>query len=682
MTPKSPLNLRGLNERRAGANGFCSIRNGNLVLGDDTRARFWGIDAYRQMFMDETDVDAFVSAMAARGVNLIRIKGSLCDPVSKRFGTVDQASLKKLCYFVHACAKNGVYVALALYDPNDYVIASTGKPPYGLLYISKRFRALYKKWMASILLADNPYTRRKLCQDPAIVWFEIQSGGGFFSDTFTRIPEKYLGQLETSYTKWLLDQHGDADNTIREWNMPNKFHPVIKGDNIRDDKPLFRLFPPKSFSAKALSNPAKNHLNRRKGEQVKFLVQRCRKVNADLIGYLKRKCRFKGLVRVGNITVGAESLRPAAYLVASDGDLVAGDLFVKGPSKPDGALIERDRFRNRTVLTNPLASPMVYPRLKSKAFVATTNWLFPNKYRAEAVPFVSAYAALCGADVYIWNNADSPLWDGRLGRSSIQSPAILGAFPLYALMFRRGDIAEEKKTIISRRLSVKDILNLKGDGLNIAGAAEDRRLKPPLKFGPVNPLAAFVGKVEIAISGKGDTGFVSNTPLDEFLDEKTGVVSSATGQLALNYSIGVARINTPCAQGVVGIFGGKPIKLDNLSITVDNKFARVVAVALDGKPLAKSKRILVHAFSQESNSGWKEGRLRGKNIRVVESPGSAPVLIEKIHAKLAFLGKDSGGWNAWKLDVNGNRVGNIALKEGRLILEFPQDAMYVELTAK
>jgi len=150
------LDLRHYNDKYAGVHGFLKRKRNGLVFNDGTKARFWGVNAYDILQMEEETVNFFVNQMAKYGVNLVRINGPLNPRHQKEFGPWDKKLLNRLHFLVSACKKKGIYVALALYNPGDYAV--TGKmnlagydeskniPPYGLLAANPDYRSRYKKW--------------------------------------------------------------------------------------------------------------------------------------------------------------------------------------------------------------------------------------------------------------------------------------------------------------------------------------------------------------------------------------------------------------------------------------------------------------------------------------------------------------------------------------------------------
>lgn len=693
----SAFDLRKLNESKSGTYGFCKVDQKGFVFADGTRPHFWGINVYDPIKMDNDGIIAFVKQMAKFGVNLIRINGSLCNPENKSFGVIDKTLLDRLFYFIAVCRKNGVYVALANYDPADYIIKPTdgfegytkdeaNKQPIGLLLTSEKYRKLYKKW-ALFLKKTNPYTRLKLYKDPTIVWFEIQSGKGVLLDALKYLPKAQREKLDKEYNKWLIKRYGDLPYVLKSWSTPKKYHPIIEEDGRKGAR-TFRILPFDSFKYSVLKNSDFDYFNKRKMDQMKFIADASAKINKDLIQYLRKKCHFKGVISVGNSSTSAPFILNGldAYM-KSTGEIIAYNKFVY-PVKPEKIkeILHAGSFvKSRSILRNPFLSPVVQPNYTGKAnVISEVAWAVPNNYRGEAVSFVSAYSSLQGHNTYLWYQADSNSWVSRLSTFSTQSAGIMGMFPGYALMFRRGDI-KEGRPIILQKLNMDDVYDLGGDGIFMEDlTSQDRLKKIPSFEGKINPFSFFVGKVDTQIVTNEKSFLLEKLKIKKYLNTKKSTVSSSTNELSLDYKDGQLTINAPKAQGFTG-FTKKGLlkKLNDVTFNLKNSFINILAISLDDKPLADSKHILVQAFTRENNNGWKTEKVPKESFYRLLNVGDSPLVVENISAKVSFPGKNSKGWEIWLLDSNGYRLTQLDFDDSKTIsFNFPEDALYVELKKK
>ena len=688
------ISLRKLNEKKSGSYGFCKVDpKKGLVFENGKKVKFWGINAYEPIKMNHDSVDAFVKKAASLGVNLIRVQGNLCNPDTKQFGDIDPDLFDKLCYFIKACKENGVYVALANYNPSDYILNSKSEfegyqqeaSPYGLLYINPQFREIYKKW-AMFLRRNNKYTNIRLYKDPTIIWFEIENGQGILSEEFKTIPKEQKQLIEDIYNKWLTKKYGGVQEVLHGWNIANKYHPVIEEDGLRSGKQCYRLLPPDSFEPKILKGETTDFMNKRKTDQIKFLIQHCRKINKELIDYIRNECRFKGMISIGNSTVDApETLRPVRDYIYSSGDIIAQKSeFDAKILNNISTLSTNIFFQSRSALKNPLASPVVNPLFPGKASVTTSvSWPLPNRYRAEAVPFIAAYSSLHGADIYLWYNVDSPSWSSRLKKYTIQDPAIMGEFPAAALMFRRGDISPGN-TLVKKWIGINDIIELKGDGFSKSKYKDKINLSSvDVEKGETNPLACLAGKVEHIFDEK-KSAYVKNSDLSKYYDEAKSQVKSTNDELKLDFKKGYLAINTSKSQGITGFFNVDVIrKLKDISVNMENRYGTILVTSLDDKDIAISKHILIQCFTEENNYNWKTSPVRGKEFRRIDNLGDSPLIIMAINGSVSFPKMDNKGWEIWKLDINGKRTSQLKnLTTEYLKVPLTSDTMHIELIKK
>ena len=93
----------------------------------------------------------------------------------------------------------------------------------------------------------------------------------------------------------------------------------------------------------------------------------------------------------------------------------------------------------------------------------------------------------------------------------------------------------------------------------------------------------------------------------------------------------------------------------------DTDPATVVVAALDGLPLAASKRLLVLHLTDAQSSGI---RFASPRHNLVEAWGGAPILIRAGSIRLDLPG--AGRLTAWALDLGGARREEIVLRNGHL----------------
>jgi hypothetical protein len=125
----------------------------------------------------------------------------------------------------------------------------------------------------------------------------------------------------------------------------------------------------------------------------------------------------------------------------------------------------------------------------------------------------------------------------------------------------------------------------------------------------------------------------------------------------LDYGKGLLVVNAPSAQGASGnlkIAG--TIELAALTISSDLDLAHIIAVALDDKPLATSRRILLQTMSEERTTGFST-EADGAAIRRITNIGRDPWQVRALSGSVAFKRPDAAQLKVTPLDHSGRPAG-------------------------
>lgn len=292
----SPIDMRRLNEKSAGDGGFIQVKNGSFVHGKTGQpVRFWGVNTNVEMAkMDSASVDAFARFLAKHGVNIVRLHGGAWkrDAIHE----IDQEYLDKLCYFVAAMKKQGIYVSLSIYFPlwlnlteKDGFAGYKGQVPFSLLFFNPQFQDLYRGWWKTLLTARNPILNNKLCDEPAIAFLEIINEDSYLFWTFKpyeSIPAPQMEILEKLFGDWLTKKYGSIDQAFAAWG---KSKGNVRGDETAAGRvgfmPLYNIFTNKTLRGQ---------------DTAEFLTQNQREYFEKTIQYLKKDLGFKGCVYASN----------------------------------------------------------------------------------------------------------------------------------------------------------------------------------------------------------------------------------------------------------------------------------------------------------------------------------------------------------------------------------------------
>jgi hypothetical protein len=293
--------------------------------------------------------------------------------------------------------------------------------------------------------------------------------------------------------------------------------------------------------------------------------------------------------------------------------------------------------------------------------ISETTWERPNRYRSEAPLFYAAYGALQDSDAIVHFALDGANWSVKPGYFmqpwTLRSPAMFGQFPAAALIYRQGLVAPGAE-LVNLNLKTSDILDLRGTPLPQDAALDELRLKDVAQAGKVSgevvidPLVHFAGRTNVSFSAGGGEAKVSD--LVRYIDRKARLVTSSTGELKLDYDRGVLTINAPAVQGVSGsLQRAGPTRLKDLSISSGLDLGHIVAVSLDGRPLASSRKILLQVMSEEKASGF-QAEPAGKESRRITNIGHDPWLVREIDGMVRFGRRDADKLQVHALDHNGN----------------------------
>jgi len=141
---------------------------------------------------------------------------------------------------------------------------------------------------------------------------------------------------------------------------------------------------------------------------------------------------------------------------------------------------------------------------------------------------------------------------------------------------------------------------------------------------------------------------------------------SDTRELCLDAQGGVFTVNTARTKAAVGFLGeAGEIDLDGMSVNCATPFAAVLATSLDGKPLGRSRHVLVTAVARAENTG----QAFSKNRTIVPERGREPVLAEPVRCRVTL--KMPAAARAFALDETGKRRGTVPVefKEGSIRLD-------------
>jgi len=201
-------------------------------------------------------------------------------------------------------------------------------------------------------------------------------------------------------------------------------------------------------------------------------------------------------------------------------------------------------------------------------------------------------------------------------------------------------------------INVEEMLNLKGSDFTDPSSGDYNRAQEGRddSVQGVDMRYFAAGKVTVDFVQDGPTQ-TKRQPLDQFYDEDTGVLRSANGQINWNHRKGLFTLHAPASQGVTGFLGDAgAVRLPDATVEIDNEFATVWLVTMDGRPLSESGKMLLQVMTEQRNHGYQTEGSPQKEIRSV---GQAPVEVREISGTVTLRRTDAAKLNVTALDSNG-----------------------------
>ncbi len=684
----SAIDLRYLNEKFAGEHGFIQVRGDHFVHGQTGQPeRFWAVAAGPRIIeLDHASIDTLARTLAKLGVNLVRFHGNLWN--YDAIDTIDANRLDHLFYFVAALKKQGIYTGLSIYFPlwmklQDPALGYTGQYPFGLLFFDDKFQQIYRRWWRATLATVNPYTHQTLAQDPAVAFAELVNEDSLMFWTFRpydTIPAPATEELERQFGQWAAQRYGSLDQALGNWGYER-----VKGDDRADGRagfiPLWQICQFKSPRAQ---------------DTVRFLTFCQQQFFSKTMAYLRQDLHFQGCLYGSNwITASDTLLGPLDKYSNTLGDFMDRHGYFGGPHqgpRAGYALAAGDQYADRSALLlepdpqTPGSAAAPSPKSEignrkseipslpimdliynSKPSITTEiNWDMPNRYRADLPLLCAGYGLLQGSSGFCFFCLTDPGWETQHTKFGIQSPVIMGQFPATALIYRRG-LVQQGQTVVHAELKLDDLYALKGSPVARAQNLDELRAKdlPPNAAEPpaesltaIDPLSFLAGRVEMNISENG--GPSRTADLTPYIDRANQKVLSTTGQLKWDYAAGLVTMNAPGVQGATGFLQqAGTIQLGDVTIQTGMEYGTVLLVAMDGKPLRESGKMLLQVMSEDANFGWSAPGNPGNpgnpenGLRTLRDVGGPPIVVRDFAGSVDLHRPDAGDLRVTALDFNG-----------------------------
>ncbi|MBX7084588.1 MAG: hypothetical protein K1X88_35610 [Nannocystaceae bacterium] len=565
--------LVGGSSERAGSHGRVRVRGDGFEFEDGTPVRFWGTNvvAYALFDGDAQDVARQARRIAALGYNLVRlhhhdsawVEPNVFEPQSRR---LRQASVEALDWWIKCLADAGVYVWLDLhvgrrFRATDGIGGFAELPDgdgRGFSYVDGRIETLMNDFASQYLVRTNRHTDRAIIDDPAVAFVLVTNENDV---------THHFGQLMMP----------GAGRPVHEALLRERLAKITKAAGLPLERALQTWAP----------GPAKLALTELEHAWGTRQVAALHKLGVR--------------VPIATTSVwGDESL----YSVPS---LQAGDVIDAHAYGAESALSSNPHHEPSFLAMAAMGHVLGRPHTLSE-----WNVPLPARDRHVAPMWVAAIAALQGWDAPVFYAHVQEALREPVSMSSFSGwvdPAAVALAPAAAILYRRGDVALARETIV-----------LAPGADEVYGAARNPGTAAALRTGfersrvvvalPDAPQL----KWDRVASMPRDATVVADLDRDLLPREGTAVVSD-TGEIRRDYAEGTLVIDTPRSQVASGWIGGATIALRDGWVALELPSATFALTSLDGAPLGESARILVTAVGQAQTGDAGRVPLRSEPVR-------------------------------------------------------------------
>ena len=308
----SVIDLRFLNEKQAGENGFISRNDGRFVHSITRKPlRFWAVNGAAAKTRDELKLEA--RQLAKYGVNMVRLHGPMFD---KR-GEVDPEKIQRAFDVVETMKEEGIYTHFSIYFPLwfdppadlDWLPGYDGKThSFATPYFNAKFQEKYRGWFKALLTTPSPTTGNRLIDEPAVFGVELVNEDSLFFWTFNDkgIPDVPLREMEHQFGDWVKAKYGTFEKAFTAWK-DQKIPRDVPAEGRIGFRPLWNIA---------------NERTPRDQDTARFLTETQRRFYDESMRFIKG-LGFKGLVTASNwVTASPEVLGPLEKYTYIPGDFI------------------------------------------------------------------------------------------------------------------------------------------------------------------------------------------------------------------------------------------------------------------------------------------------------------------------------------------------------------------------
>ena len=245
-----------LNPTPAGGSGFVTAHDGHFYDGKGRRVRFIGVNITAGgCFPDKTTAGKVAARLHKLGVNIVRLHHADADWAQPNIFDrsfpdkqhLSSDALTRLDYFVYQLKLNGIYVNINLHVAREFGKADGFHETEGLGNFDKavdffepRMIELQKNYARDLLTHQNPYTKTRYIEEPAVAVVEINNEntllGEAWNNKLNTLPPHYSAELRGLWNAWLKRKYTDTPGLKRAWGAQDKpFGPNILQNSLFEE---------------------------------------------------------------------------------------------------------------------------------------------------------------------------------------------------------------------------------------------------------------------------------------------------------------------------------------------------------------------------------------------------------------------------------------------------------------
>lgn len=677
VTPGSALDMSRFIETPAGLHGRMIV-NDKGQLGfekkPEQRIVFFGCsiaphEVLGRWCTNKTLIRQWAESARRQGYNLVRphFLDHYLTGASKTDLEFDPEALDRFDYLVACLKENGIYLYFDAMTSWRGYKAGPGwsKEANAAAFKSRIFfdAAVREHWKAGVgklLQHVNPYTNIRLADDPVVAVVL------FFNEQNVNFYHSMQEGFTAPWRAWLKKKYGTTEHFRAAWT--NAAGKCLLADGVTlDNVPLFE--------------PTHLWQTDPRARDVGLFVY---DIHAELLDWFEKSIReigYPGLITHYDWLnhLGIQALRNRLPVISMHNYHAHPSDFVSKGSK-----ISQE---SAVASANRLFCSMATTRYGNRPLMVTEyGQVFWNRYRYEEGLLIGAYAAFQD-------------WDGLMAHASPVVPRIGGAILPFSVghdpvgrasqvvagfAHLRRDVAPSPHylEIPLQRAHIFDAVHhasaLSADqaklslltGIGLAYPEEPlpsglHPRKPDARlpvFGTSEMLVKefFSEVIEGAGGDKPLAGAVNYLKKAGVLsqsnrtDPAKGLFESDTGQLSLNAPSHQLRVVTPRLEGacIDPQTAKGPVVLGQLTVEQSSVPASVTAIAVDDRPLADSRRILLVYATDALNSGMS---FTSPERETLVALGKVPVLLRAGRLKVTLGGRNLAGMKIWALGLDGRR---------------------------